>query len=233
MKLQPIDHSKTYQDGKLRNYFHRARVRNILTNISNIKREYSVENYCDVGCSNGYLTNLVREELGLSIATGYDYTLNLDIGRKQQSSIDFRLLDLNKSQPCERKFDLVTCFETLEHVGDLQAAIENVVQITAPDGVLFISVPIEVGAIGLMKFLAKTLIFKYSLNELDVSKKNYFLSLLKRERISMYRSEKTAFGTHFGFDYRDLDDYLVGRFREARSWKSGTTKFFILRGPGN
>jgi hypothetical protein len=88
--------------------------------------------------------------------------------------------------PPDAKFDLVTCMETLEHVLDVQFALKNLLAITGK--VLYITVPVEIGPIGLAKFGAKVLLGKPVLNsEHRGSKSEYAIRLLRGGPVSQFR----------------------------------------------
>lgn len=224
-----IDHSKTYKKLSLRNYFHIARLRKIESVIEDLQKEFHFDSYCDMGCSNGYITNLVSTRLNCKQVSGFDHSDNISIAQSEYPSINFVKTNLNDPLTAEAAYDLVTCFETMEHVGDISTAIENVAKATKRPGVIFITVPIEIGLIGVIKFILKTVFFRYSLQEIDVSWKVYFLSLLKGERVSKHRSASNGYGTHFGFDYRDVGDALDTLFPHYQQWSSGTTRFYVIK----
>jgi 2-polyprenyl-3-methyl-5-hydroxy-6-metoxy-1,4-benzoquinol methylase len=136
---------------------------------------------------------------------------NLDIARKRYPDIRFEYIDLNiPVHEAAEKYDVITCFETLEHVGNLENATQNVLSFARKDSHhILISVPIEIGLIGVIKFIIKIL-YGYSLKELKngTTFLSYFKSLLSNENISQYRDEREGWGTHFGFDYREFDEIL-------------------------
>jgi hypothetical protein len=96
-----------------------------------------------------------------------------------------------------------------------------------------ISVPIEIGVVGLVK-LALKLAYGYDLSELPPMPgllRRYASALVTGERISRFRDNRLGWGTHFGFDYRDVDDFLSQSGIEVRRWNSFTTRFYVARIP--
>ncbi len=182
-----IDHSETYRKKSLRNTLHRGRLRKI---IKGLDSQYINEtcSYLDLGCSNGYITNLIKERYGFSLTKGMDHqNENLDIARKRYPDIRFEYIDLNiPVHEAAEKYDVITCFETLEHVGNLENATQNVLSFARKDSHhILISVPIEIGLIGVIKFIIKIL-YGYSLKELKngTTFLSYFKSLLSNGNIS-------------------------------------------------
>ena len=110
-------------------------------------------------------------------------------------------------------------------------AVANLVSAVAPGGTLVISVPIEIGMVGLAKLGAK-LAYGYDLSQLPQRPgllRSYVGALVAGTRISQFRDDRPGWGTHFGFDYRDLDDLLSQSEVEVRRWNSFTTRFYVAR----
>lgn len=227
----PLDHSITYRDHKVRNLPHRMRLKKIISILEDMKLG---DRYCDIGCSNGYLTNLISKKFCISNATGLDYNFeNIAIAKQKYSNIKFDIVDLNIVNNSRKKYDLVTCFETLEHDGNPYNAIENMLHLIDTGGIILISVPNEVGCIGLVKFLIKTILFRYNLCELNkkgakIFYLSYLFSLINNERISKFRNKRDGYGTHFGFDYRDISDWLKKKNITYSLHKKGTTVFYVI-----
>ncbi len=228
----PLDHSKIYQEFKLKNIPHKMRLKSIFKIINNL--ELREPTYCDIGCSNGYITHLLAEYLKSSQTMGFDHNqLNLDIAQERYEGIDFVEIDLNNVTMTDITFDFITCFETLEHVGNPTNALVNIFNKAKPNGKILISVPIETETIGIIKFLIKTIIFQYNLDEINTKNDLYFYfrylwSLIKKENISKYREPKDHYGTHFGFDYRIVEEWLVENSKKFNLIKEGSTAFFLV-----
>lgn len=224
-----VDHSKTYKATSLKNIVHIHRLRKI-KRVLNSCVSHTVEHYGDFGCSNGYVTNEIGALLGAKNITGLDCSDNLIVGRTTYPWIRFQHLDLNVLAGYSRCFDVVTCFETLEHVGDVKTAVQNLLSSCKDGGLIMISVPIEIGVIGLIKYLVKRWLFRYQFSLVN-SEKDYVFDLLKGGRISKHRASQSGYGSHFGFDYRDVDNIVGGiRCSQSRIWNAGTTRFYLFTG---
>jgi SAM-dependent methyltransferase len=228
------DHALIYQDRSLRNWPHRRRLREIR---SAIRREGLAEkdgiSYADFGCGTGFLTDIVAGELGPADVHGFDHSEHLDIARERYPSFEFGFIELNEPSDVG-EFDFVTCFETLEHVGDMETALGNMLNATREGGTLLITAPIEIGPVGTIKFLAKTILYGYSLEELADGQGSglylrYLSSLLLCRDISAYRPARTGWGTHFGFDYRSIDRYLDLNNISFTARNAVTTRFYVIR----
>ncbi|WP_158269634.1 bifunctional 2-polyprenyl-6-hydroxyphenol methylase/3-demethylubiquinol 3-O-methyltransferase UbiG [Desulfonatronum sp. SC1] len=189
-----------------------------------------VANYADFGCSNGYLTNLLAGLIGARQSYGFDSnTDNLKAAQAAYPTINFQKLDLNKHQ-ADLPFDFVTCLETLEHVGNLDNALQVLLNSVKPGGTLLIAVPIEIGLVGLGKIIAKRSLGR-ELKELGILPKDYLLALLRGRRLSQFRPGKERYATHLGFDYRDIDDFLCSRKNKVltKAINKSTTRFYVVR----
>ena len=92
----------------------------------------------DVGCAFGYGVNLLRS-LGYD-AWGIDVSsYSLVQGKKRLNENMFVACDTQESLPFKKKFDLVTCFEVLEHLNDPSRALQNMYDST--DGVVLCTTP--------------------------------------------------------------------------------------------
>ena len=223
------DHSKTYRLNDVRNIAHIMRLKNILKTLG-ARVPGKVSTYADYGCSNGFITSQVAQRLGIPNVSGFDHSDNVDVGAQLHPEISFQRLDLNVVHAELGKYDLVTCFETLEHVGNIESAIENVCRSRSPEGSLLVTVPIEIGWIGFAKYVIKRFLFRYDL-PLQCTDRQYAKALLNGERISRFRPPAPGYGTHFGFDYRDVDEILSNRVKvRFESWNSGTTRFYFIGG---
>ena len=223
------DHSSTYREKKLKNIPHIIRLKQIMKIVAAFKIK---EPYLDVGCSNGFVTNKIVSKYGISDATGFDHNSDhLKIASERYPNIAFNFIDLNVVNTIEKKFKLVTCFETLEHVGNLENAITNLINLTDIDGVLLISVPVETGLIGLCKFLIKTIFYSFDLKELENGKPVYFkylFTLLSGKSISRFRCDCSGYVTHFGFDHNRIDSILRNSNVAFKKFAVSTSFFYLI-----
>lgn len=75
---------------------------------------------------------------------------------------------------------------------------------------MVVSVPNETGLVGLLKLGARRLIRPSTdadaLGEGSIGR--YLRALIMNRRIDGYRPQQTGYGSHLGFDYRALIDYI-------------------------
>jgi len=222
-----IDHSLTYKQFKLRNLPHILRKKQLSNLIARLKRRPNI--YSDFGCSNGYLTKTFHDILLPVKTNGYDHSDDIEAARSTYSDINFDYIDLNKVNNFDEKSDLITCFETIEHVGNSLHAIRNLKEASHKGSILLISVPIEIGFVGIMKYIVKRFFLKYEL-PLNCNDSEYFSALLKGKNINQFRKNAEGYGSHFGYDYRITDDEIKKEFPnyKVKKWNKLTTRFYRI-----
>jgi 2-polyprenyl-3-methyl-5-hydroxy-6-metoxy-1,4-benzoquinol methylase len=221
-----LDHSAIYQSGKILHWHHRARLRRVIREVSRFSEASSV---ADIGCSNGYVTNLLSQLCDGDIY-GFDYLPELvDRASSAYPHINFQRADLVYKQiRWGRAFELVCCLETLEHVGDLRLALENVLGAVQDGGTLIVTVPVETGVWGLAKYCVKTLA-GYPIDELDAGRGEYFRALLTGKDISRFRGESYTWGTHYGFDWRILEERISAVMHIERAYTKYATRIIVAQ----
>ena len=227
-----LDHSLTYRKKTAVNTLHRGRLKKILRilDAQKFKSNYS---YLDIGCSNGYLTNLIAQRYKFSASKGVDHNVeNINIAKKKYDHTKLEYIDLNEPIiKSEEKYNVITCFETIEHVGNIENAFKQILSFAkSKKSFILISVPIEIGPWGIVKFLVKTMLYNYSLKELKDGTTfiSYFWHLITFQNISKFRDIRKGWGTHFGFDYREVDKFLESEC-EFKAKNHLSTRFYLIK----
>jgi SAM-dependent methyltransferase len=95
----------------------------------------------DAGCGTGYGTRML-EDSGASEVTGIDVSAEaLTSARKSCRAATLCRADLTDTGLASESFDLITCFEVIEHLEAQDAVIAELHRLLAPDGLLMISSP--------------------------------------------------------------------------------------------
>jgi SAM-dependent methyltransferase len=189
--------------------------------------------WADFGCSNGFII----EEISRLRTGAFDRIVGFDFDpplieqarARNIAGATFEMFNLNVVSPQAERFNLVTCFETLEHVGDMGSAVENLVAHLQPGGVLLIAVPIETGLPGSLKFFGRLAARRnpYEKFFADGRRIEYVLRLLTNRGLDGFRKPtSTGYGPHLGFDYRTLLQ-LIDQLYVQRGVLEGLEKRFI------
>jgi 2-polyprenyl-3-methyl-5-hydroxy-6-metoxy-1,4-benzoquinol methylase len=201
---------------------HRRRLAHIRDAMEQVTPDWA-HSWADFGCANGFLIQDVVANCRLPFLkiVGYDHSRELlaEANTRLLSDVEFRYIDLNEHNEPDELFDVVTCLETLEHVSDYRMALANLVNYLRPNGVLLITVPNEVGFIGLGKFLARYIARRSPYGSFfdNQSRLRYAWHLVRHKPISHFRQSGDAgYGPHLGFDYHELitlmeDEYFSER----------------------
>ncbi len=222
------DHSLTYRIFTFRNIPHILRLQSTIKILTDLGM-HEDDSIIDFGCSNGFITNKIKKHFNLRRARGLDLDIeNIKIAKKNYPDINFSCCNLNKKYIINDSFSYVLCFETLEHVGSISRSIENLIECSRKSKYLIISVPIETGILGLIKFCIKNFLYKDKFNEISKSKLKYFIYLFLNRRISIFRDKREFWSSHYGFDFREIQDYLNKNYVKYQLKKRFTTVYFII-----
>jgi ubiquinone/menaquinone biosynthesis C-methylase UbiE len=95
----------------------------------------------DVACGEGYGTALLAAA-GARSATGLDVDeVTVSHARSRHPGPTFIVADVQELPFEDASFDLVVCFETIEHVDDADRVLAELKRVLAQDGLLLVSTP--------------------------------------------------------------------------------------------
>jgi 2-polyprenyl-3-methyl-5-hydroxy-6-metoxy-1,4-benzoquinol methylase len=216
------DHEATYRRANIAGIIHRNRLRAI---IQLFRRHISPDtaSWADFGCSNGFVIQQIVNLQTYSFAriVGFDAVPELveNARAKRIPNAEFRVLNLNAVQPATGKFALVTCMETLEHVGNMEGALANLVAHVETGGLLMITAPNEIGAPGLFKFFGRLALRRNAYGDFFAShsRADYVKRLFTGAPIRHFREPaRHGWGPHLGFDYRVLEAEIDEQYIRTR-----------------
>jgi SAM-dependent methyltransferase len=104
----------------------------------------SGENWClDVGCGNGNITRHLGQGFGKVVGIDIEPDRLDDFHAMVQGDPRYHILRMSSDALsfANNTFALVTSFEVLEHVPNLEKTIDEMVRVCRPDGVVALSVP--------------------------------------------------------------------------------------------
>ena len=109
---------------------------------NNPAREKSPIRILDAGCGEGFISNMIYNNIDNVEVVGLEYTSEaIDIAKQSNNNIEFVQGDIYKMPFEDAAFDIVLCMEVLEHLTDPSAAIEEVLRVSK--NFLIITVPNE------------------------------------------------------------------------------------------
>ena len=111
--------------------------------VNSIRSSSEIRRYLDVGCGNGFITELV--------APGFDESVGIDVEEMRledfrahlgnKSSFDILLMSVEKMEFPSEFFAFITSFEVLEHVPDVEATVREMVRVCGRGGIIVVSAP--------------------------------------------------------------------------------------------
>ena len=225
-------HEESYEGIRFSSVVHRARLAKILSLMRTLPFPLN-GTIADFGCSNGFLFEVFRAsipEIRTMRMFGYDHSNELlDAARRKNiENTTFEHIDLNSTATkLGHRFDVVTCFETLEHVGSPVLTLNKLLESCKPNGTVVISVPREIGFAGLIKYLGRKLVRKNPYGDFFESRAElkYFWRLVVGKSIAEFRTPYAAsWGPHLGFDWTIIKKYLDA----DRSWQIAELSSFFF-----
>jgi SAM-dependent methyltransferase len=111
--------------------------------VGSIPRNSERRRYLDVGCGNGFITELVAPEFDDVVGIDTEETRLADFRAHVDGKSNFQISSMSaaKINFPSGFFQFITCFEVLEHVPDLDASTLEMVRVCSPGGIIVVSVP--------------------------------------------------------------------------------------------
>ncbi len=209
-------HEQSYKGNRLSSMIHRARLSKILEVLRSLSLP-AAGTIADFGCSNGFFFSALLQsmpEVRSMHLFGFDHSRELIASAKSKNlkNATFEYFDFN-SAPIGplRTFDVVTCFETLEHIGNIRNALDTLLVHCKDGGKIVLSVPNESGIPGLLKFLGRKVGRRkpYGYFFVNQSQLRYLWHLITGKSTAIFRNASAdGYGPHLGFDWRIVENYL-------------------------
>ncbi|MBK9779884.1 MAG: class I SAM-dependent methyltransferase [Anaerolineales bacterium] len=114
--------------------------------LAEIRKHISKGELLDIGCAYGLF---LKEASQYFECTGTDISEHAISYARSTLPDDIEVfVGAAGSLPSNRQYDLVTCFDVLEHTEDLGEALDNIYTLLKENGVLVITVPVYDGPLG-------------------------------------------------------------------------------------
>ena len=245
-RTRRLRHSESYVGLLPAAWVHRAR----LARLRALLKQLNLPNQgvlLDLGCSDGFIIDKLRADGVLPTgweAVGFDARRRhvREARQRHLSRTRFKRLDLNDpAATVGRAGDVVICLETLEHVGDYRAALQVLHNALRPGGHLILSMPNEVGAVGLVKLFGRLLYRRRPYRGFFSGRKQvfrYVAAVGKSLDLESFRHPpRGGWGPHRGFDPRAVAGYVGQRFVAPGLWAVervdrsafGANRFLVIR----
>ncbi|MBK1988956.1 class I SAM-dependent methyltransferase [Sphaerospermopsis aphanizomenoides BCCUSP55] len=179
----------------------------------------------DYGCGDGtflqIVSHLVSEAVGTDIAEGQIY--NCQQRFSGETKIKFSHIKELSSQQSVSYFDTAVCMEVLEHclAEQVEKIIKDLNRLVKPEGIIIISVPIEIGLSLLIKQITRRIAGYLRQGEYDKSIEPYSLTELLQMIFATKSSsikrpvygDESPYHGHKGFNWRLLREELSKTYK--------------------
>ncbi|KKS14035.1 MAG: Methyltransferase type 11 [Candidatus Daviesbacteria bacterium GW2011_GWB1_41_5] len=129
-----------YEKGVQNNFLQRLWHNQKISTLKKILNGKEFKTVCDAGCAGGYMTGQLAGILPKSKIFGLDvYQTAINHASKKYKKIKFICCDLHQIPIKSKFFDLVVCYETIEHVITPQKVLQGLKQITKNDGTIILA----------------------------------------------------------------------------------------------
>jgi SAM-dependent methyltransferase len=216
-------HEESYKGRGVMSYVHRNRLKRLLGLFDDLELADG-GSLADFGCSNGFIISLLRDTVFSDREYelhGFDHSEEL-LGLARSRGVPnagFHFVDLNLADGLDHqwreRFDVVTCFETIEHAGSLANAFHNLFLACKMGGVILLSLPNEKGATGLVKYLGRRALQKNPYDDFfkDQSELDYIRHLMLNKPLDGFRiPARSGWGPHLGFDWTVVAEFIEGAY---------------------
>ena len=219
---------------------HRNRLRHIIHLLHGIEIKES-GTLADYGCSDGYIISILQKGLFLNRDWkfyGFDHAEALlsKANARNLSHAEFYPFNLNViRRGRSNNFDIVTCFETLEHTGNYKNAFVNLYSSCAAMGSIVVTIPNERGVPGLLKYFGRKILRRNAYGDFFNSKSEleYIKALFLNRPIDVFRHPGAeGWGPHLGFDYKQFETFIQDHFvkeKKLRIVHQGSATIYFNR----
>lgn len=220
-------HEESYKGLGIVAMTHRNRLRHIIHLLHGIENQEG-GSLADYGCSDGYIISILQKGIFLNRDWkfyGFDHVEELlsKANGRNLPHTEFHLFNLNAiNRDRSNNFDIVTCFETLEHTGNYKNAFENLYFSCAILGSIVVTIPNERGVPGLLKYFGRKVLRRNAYGDFFNSKSEleYVKALFLNRPIDVFRHpDAEGWGPHLGFDYKQFETFIQDHFVKEQKLK--------------
>jgi 2-polyprenyl-3-methyl-5-hydroxy-6-metoxy-1,4-benzoquinol methylase len=104
--------------------------------------ELAPTTFLDAGCGEGFVTEIIARQLPGTAITGFDFNApSVELARAKNPGVTFDIASIYELPYRDNQFDVVGCFEVLEHLQEPRQAIRELARVSKR--AVIVSVPHE------------------------------------------------------------------------------------------
>ena len=101
---------------------------NLIDEIIDETDRESIKNIIDIGCGQGAKTYFLKTRFPSSNVLGVDLAQSgIDVANKNYEEVDFKCLEADDQTIWNMTYDLISCFEVLEHLDDWRFFLDKII----------------------------------------------------------------------------------------------------------
>lgn len=136
-KKVPVDY---YQKGMRTNFFQKVWHSIKIKSAKKILKNYKFKNFLDIGCASGYMLSQIQQTYPDTEYFGVDvYGNAIQFAKRNYPDIKFQVAFAEKLPFRQESFDLITFYETIEHVENPLLALKEIRRVLKKDGISIVS----------------------------------------------------------------------------------------------
>ncbi len=136
-KKVPVDY---YQKGTKTNFFQKIWHHLKIRSTKKILKNYKFKNCLDIGCASGYMLSKIARTYPNAKYFGVDvYSQAVNFAKKKYSNLSFRVGFAEKLPFSNNTFDLITFYETIEHVENPLQALKEIKRVLKTRGLAIVA----------------------------------------------------------------------------------------------
>lgn len=130
-QVPPDYYQKSVRVNLLQNLWHTQKIKTFKKIIDRKK----IKSVLDIGCASGYMSDKISQILPNSRVWGVDaYKEAVNFGKRKYPHIKFKVADAHDLPFQDNFFDLVVCYETIEHVSNPLKMLKEMQRVLKKDG---------------------------------------------------------------------------------------------------
>ena len=133
----PVDY---YQEGVEKSFLQRLWHKKKLSLATSILKEKDFKKCLDIGCASGYMVSEIARNFPDSKYFGVDsFDKVIEFGKKKYPHIKFKVANAEKLPFKDEEFDLLICYETIEHITKPITALREMKRVLKKNGKLILT----------------------------------------------------------------------------------------------
>ena len=133
----PVDY---YQMGVRKNFLQRFWHSQKINLAINLIKDFNFKNCLDVGCASGYMLSEISKKYPTCKYFGIDaYQKAIKYAKKRYKNIDFKVAAADHLPFADNSFDLILFYETIEHVENPHACLQEIKRVLRKNGKLILA----------------------------------------------------------------------------------------------